>query len=132
MAITKRKIPFFPLAGLVWLCSLTACERIFPSYELAATRDAPQADAGPEPKRSAPRKLREAVLIEAHPDSLPVIPMDPTMRLAMEEQAKYLRRPDVARYPVTGISKAELLRTVEILKKCERYSPDILKSEFEF
>lgn len=78
------------------------------------------------------RQVRSSVLNFAHPDTLPYLSFDPAMLNAMYEQANYLRRPDVKKYPVKGISKAEMLKTVELLQQCQILQPDALLDRFDF
>jgi hypothetical protein len=48
------------------------------------------------------------------------------MLQALYEQSNYLRRSDVKEYPVKGISKSEMLRTVELLQDCQMLQPEAL------
>ncbi|HNM28054.1 MAG TPA: MltA domain-containing protein, partial [Saprospiraceae bacterium] len=50
----------------------------------------------------------------------------------MFEQANYLRRSDVKNYPVYGICKSEMLRTVELLQDCQILRPEALLDRFDF
>jgi membrane-bound lytic murein transglycosylase A len=83
------------------------------------------------PHRVEKRKLSSA-MIPAKPDTLPYIPYDPAMVQAMYEQGRYLRRSDVKKYPVTGISKKEMLETVTTLQDCQLMYPDALLELFDF
>lgn len=78
------------------------------------------------------RQVRSSVLHHTHPDTLPYLPFDPPMLEAMFEQASYLRRSDVKDYPVKGISKDEMLKTVELLQDCQILRPETLLDRFDF
>lgn len=78
------------------------------------------------------RQVRPTVLHHAVPDTLPYLTFDAPLLEAMYEQASYLRRKDVKEYPVYGISKAEMLRTVELLQDCQILQPEALLDRFDF
>lgn len=78
------------------------------------------------------RQVHSSVLNFQHPDTLTYLPFDPPMLEAMLEQADYLRRPDVKKYPVHGISKDEMLKTVELLQNCQILQPEALLDRFDF
>lgn len=78
------------------------------------------------------RQVHSSVLNFTHPDTLPYLPFDPSMLEAMFEQANYLQRPDVKNYPVRGISKEEMLKTVELLQDCQILRPEALLDRFDF
>ena len=88
------------------------------------------------PSREKPlilkRQVQPAVLHYTTPDTLPYLPFDLPLLEAMYEQASYLRRPDSREYPVKGISKAEMLRTVELLQDCQVLQPEALLDRFDF
>ncbi|MCB9333363.1 MAG: hypothetical protein H6574_20055 [Lewinellaceae bacterium] len=72
------------------------------------------------------------MLHHAVPDTLPYLTFDAPLLEAMYEQASYLRRKDVKEYPVYGISKAEMLKTVELLQDCQILQPEALLDRFDF
>lgn len=78
------------------------------------------------------RQVRSSVLDYGHPDTLPFLSFDPAMLGALYEQANYLRRSDVKNYPVKGISKDEMLKTVELLQECQILQPDAMLDRFDF
>lgn len=78
------------------------------------------------------RQVHPAVLHHTTPDTLPYLPFDAPLLEAMYEQANYLRRPDSKEYPVKGISKSEMLRTVELLQDCQVLQPEALLDRFDF
>jgi len=78
------------------------------------------------------RKLAPKVLVKADPDTLPYLTFDPPMLQAMLEQASYLRRPDIKENSVSGISKTEMLRTVELLQGLQLNTPHVLLDKFDF
>ncbi len=88
------------------------------------------------PSRTKPlilkRQVRPSVLHYTTPDTLPYLPFDPPMLQALYEQSNYLRRSDVKEYPVKGISKSEMLRTVELLQDCQMLQPEALLDRFDF
>jgi membrane-bound lytic murein transglycosylase A len=71
-------------------------------------------------------------LVPEMPDTLPPIAFESDMLKALFEQAKFLRRPDVKRYPVEGISKEEMLEAVERLQAFQLLDPHTLLSNFDF
>lgn len=78
------------------------------------------------------RKLSPSVLIPAKPDTMPFIPFDPPMIQAMFEQVKYLYRSDVPRVCASGITKAEMLKTLEILQGVQLMEPEAMQQKFDF
>lgn len=79
-----------------------------------------------------PRKVRNSVLVLARPDTLPVIPFNTAMFAALEEQYDYLKRPDVPRIPVPGISKKEMQQTLLLLQSVQFVPPFLLPEHFDF
>lgn len=88
------------------------------------------------PVRSKPlilkRQLQSSVLSLAHPDTLAYLPFTAPMLEAMYEQANYLRRKEVKDFSVRGISKAEMLQTIELLQDCQILQPEALVDRFDF
>jgi len=78
------------------------------------------------------RQVHSSVLTFKHPDTLPYLTFAPAMLEAMYEQANYLRRSDAKKYPVKGISKAEMLKTVELLQECQILQPEAMLDRFDF
>ena len=78
------------------------------------------------------RQLHSAILNHTHPDTLPYLPFDLPMLGALYEQENYLRRSDVKDYPVRGISKSEMLKTIELLQDCQILQPEALLDRFDF
>ena len=78
------------------------------------------------------RQVHSSILHFTHPDTLPYLPFDPPMLEALYEQGNYLRRSEVKDYPVHGISKAEMLRTTELLQDCQILQPEALLDRFDF
>ena len=66
------------------------------------------------------------------PDTLPPLAFEPNMLKALFEQATYLHRPDVKKVPVKGISKEEMLETVERLQAFQLLDPHTMLSNFDF
>jgi membrane-bound lytic murein transglycosylase A len=77
------------------------------------------------------RNLTKALVLEA-PDTLPVISAEPAMQQALYEQINYLRRPDVKKYPIAGLSKRELLDAALLLQKTPSLDPATLRAKFDF
>lgn len=78
------------------------------------------------------RQVQPTVLHHTTPDTLPYLPFDAPLLQAMYEQGNFLRRRDGKEYPVKGISKAEMLRTVELLQDCQILQPEALLDRFDF
>ncbi len=135
MRLEKRFLRFC-LPGVVAgvLLSAGSCELIFPPHSdpppeiivvdttTTAVRKAPR----------SPRKVKNSVLVLAQPDTLPLVPFDIGMYVALEQQYEYLKRPDVPRFPVTGISKKEMQQTLELLQAIQFLPPFMLPEHFDF
>ena len=109
-----------------------AVSAFIPSW---TTEDAPEetpADAEAVALAKANRKLAPKVLVQADPDTLPFIEFTPAMLQAMLEQANYLRRPEGKKMPASGISREEMLRTVERLEKIQLLDPKVMLEKFDF
>ena len=78
------------------------------------------------------RKVSSKVLIQAIPDTLPYLSFEPDMLQAMYEQANFLRRKDVPPRGASGITKREMLKTVEMLQRVNLLDPSVLVSTFDF
>ena len=81
---------------------------------------------------SSKRRLASSVLIPARPDTMPFVPFEPQMLQAMYEQVKFLYRKDVPKIGASGITKAEMLETVERLQDVQLLDPRILFETFDF
>jgi membrane-bound lytic murein transglycosylase A len=114
---------------------ISAVSAVVSSAETGASAPARLAAMAP-PVRIKPlilkRQVRSSILHFTTPDTLPYLPFDPPMLEALYEQASYLRRPDVKGYPVRGISKSEMLHTVELLQDCQILQPEALLDRFDF
>lgn len=80
----------------------------------------------------AERKVSSKVLTEAIPDTTPYLTFEPDMLQAMVEQANYLRRKDVPARGASGIQKAEMQRTLELLQGINLLDPSVLLTTFDF
>lgn len=78
------------------------------------------------------RKLSSSVLIPAQPDTLPYIAFDPLMLQALYQQANYLIRSDVKDRGVSGITRQEMHRCIELLEGVQLLDPKVLLSTFDF
>lgn len=78
------------------------------------------------------RRLASSVLIHTRPDTMPFVSFDPQMMQAMYEQVKYLYRKDVPKIGASGITKAEMLNTVEQLQDAQLLDPRALFENFDF
>jgi membrane-bound lytic murein transglycosylase A len=76
------------------------------------------------------RKLTASVLTPALPDTMPYITFDPAMLQALYEQANYLERNDVR--SASGITRAEMLETVNRLEGVQLLHPSVLQERFDF
>ncbi|HRI61584.1 MAG TPA: MltA domain-containing protein [Saprospiraceae bacterium] len=82
--------------------------------------------------RATKRRLSSKVLIPGGPDTIPYLAFDPMMLKAMYEQANYLRRDDVPGKGASGITKGEMLQTVELLQSVQLLDPNMLLANFDF
>lgn len=82
--------------------------------------------------RATKRRLSSKVLIPGGPDTIPYLAYDPLMLKAMYEQANYLRRSDVPGKATSGITKGEMLQTVELLQSVQLLDPNMLLTNFDF
>ncbi len=78
------------------------------------------------------RKISSKVLIPAIPDTLPYIEFNAAMLQALFEQANYLYRKDVPERGASGITKTEMLQTVERLQGMQLLDPSALLTSFDF
>jgi membrane-bound lytic murein transglycosylase A len=83
-----------------------------------------------EPAEKIIRNLSPKVLVKNDPDTLPYIPFDPPMLQAMTEQADYLQRSGIK--TASGISKKEMLKTIQLLQGSQLLDPNLLLSKFDF
>lgn len=79
-----------------------------------------------------PRKLSSKVLVKGIPDTTPYLTFEPDLLQAMYEQASYLRRKDVKERGASGIQKAEMQRTLELLQGINLLDPSVLLTTFDF
>jgi membrane-bound lytic murein transglycosylase A len=86
----------------------------------------------PETRPATKRRLSSKVLIPGGPDTIPYLAFDPMMLKAMYEQENYLRRSDVPKKGASGITKTEMLRTVELLQGVQLLDPNVLLTTFDF
>jgi len=98
------------------------------------TEEAPEVepDAAAIAAAKAMRKLAPKVLVKTDPDTLPFIEFTPAMLEAMLEQANYLRRPEGKKIAASGISKEEMLLTLERLEKIQLLDPKVMLDKFDF
>ncbi|MBN8680984.1 MAG: MltA domain-containing protein [Chitinophagales bacterium] len=78
------------------------------------------------------RKVASKVLTHAMPDTMPYLTFEPDMLEAMVEQANYLRRKDVPARGASGIQKAEMQRTLDLLQGVNLLDPSVLMTTFDF
>jgi len=79
-----------------------------------------------------PRVVSTKVLIKGIPDTTPYLTFEPDLLQAMVEQANYLRRKDVKERGASGIQKAEMQRTIELLQGINLLEPSVLLTTFDF
>jgi membrane-bound lytic murein transglycosylase A len=78
------------------------------------------------------RKLASKVLMPTIPDTLPYLDFNGPMLSALYEQANYLRRRDVPERGASGITKTEMIRTVDLLSSIQLLDPSVLLTTFDF
>jgi len=93
--------------------------------ETAVIADMPTAPLGP-------REVSSKVLLKGIPDTTPYLTFEPDLLQAMVEQANYLRRKDVKERGASGIQKAEMQRTIELLQGINLLDPSVLLTTFDF
>jgi membrane-bound lytic murein transglycosylase A len=89
----------------------------------------------PEPAEKGARhkrKLSSSIFHPHGPDTIPYLAFDPLMLQAMYEQANFLRRKDTPVRGASGISKNDMLRTVEMLQSIQLLDPNVLLTTFDF
>lgn len=98
------------------------------------TEEAPEVepDAAAIALAKSMRKLAPKVLVKSDPDTLPFIEFTPAMLQAMLEQANYLRRPEGKKIAASGISREEMLLTLERLERIQLLDPKVLLDKFDF
>ncbi|MCC6282418.1 MAG: MltA domain-containing protein [Saprospiraceae bacterium] len=153
MSLTKKILLFDALPLLACLTSIWMMHRHQPEKVLIPFKAKPEsvvvssidvakpevAAPIPEPepettKKGAhqKRKLSSSVLHPGRPDTVPYLAFEPMMFQAMYEQANYLRRRDTPSKGASGISKSEMLRTVELLQSIQLLDPNVLLTTFDF
>lgn len=101
----------------------------------AAPKTKPEPADAPKEMRKArvsKRRLSPKVFRHGGPDAIAYLAFDPMMLKAMYEQANYLRRPDVPQKAASGITKDEMLRTVELLQDVQLLDPSVMLTNFDF
>jgi membrane-bound lytic murein transglycosylase A len=88
--------------------------------------------AEPEEAVIEKRKVSSRVLVPTMPDTLPFLSFEPDMLQAMYEQAHFLRRKEVPNRGASGITKREMLKTVEMLQRVNLLDPSVLLTTFDF
>lgn len=76
--------------------------------------------------------LSSKVLLPLNPDTLPTLRFEPSMMEALYEQFKYLLRPDMVVTGSSGITKTELIETVQHLQEMQLNAPEVLLESFDF
>jgi membrane-bound lytic murein transglycosylase A len=79
-----------------------------------------------------PRMVSSRVLVKGIPDTTPYLTFEPDLLQAMYEQANYLRRKDLKDRGASGIQKAEMQRTLELLQGINLLDPSVLLTTFDF
>ncbi|MBC7777619.1 MAG: MltA domain-containing protein [Phycisphaerae bacterium] len=79
-----------------------------------------------------PSKVSSKVLMKGIPDTTPYLTFEPDLLQAMYEQANYLRRSDVKKICASGIQKAEMQRTIELLQGINLLDPSVMLTTFDF
>lgn len=79
-----------------------------------------------------PRTVSSKVLIKGIPDTTPYLTFEPDLLQAMYEQANFLRRRDIPARGASGIQKAEMQRTLELLQGLNLLDPSVLLTTFDF
>jgi membrane-bound lytic murein transglycosylase A len=82
--------------------------------------------------QSEQRVVSSSVLIPAVPDTMPYISFDPAMLQALYEQTNYLSRSDNKVREASGITREEMLKTVELLQGVQLLDPTVLINTFDF
>lgn len=80
----------------------------------------------------APRNVSSKVLVKSIPDTTPYLTFEPALLQAMYEQANYLRRRDLKDIFASGIQKAEMQRSLELLQGLNLLDPSVLLTTFDF
>ena len=122
----KVPIPFKAPPESVVVSSI---DRVNNSDTVKRTQESPQ-----ELKKDnrQKRKLSHSVFRPGGPDTIPYLAFDPMMLQAMYEQANFLRRSDTPVRGASGISKSDMLRTVELLQSVQLLDPNVLHTTFDF
>lgn len=156
MSLTKKillldALPLVACLTSLWMMHRTAPEKVLIPFKanaesvIVSRKDAtPEpavaalpAEPEPEPEESkkgarVKRKLSPSVFHPKGPDTIPYMAFDPMMLQAMYEQANFLRRKDTPARGSSGISKNDMLRTVELLQSVQLLDPNVLLTTFDF
>ena len=122
--------PYLPLPETKALPKTKPEPAISSNATTPATVESPKKEVAKT--RATKRRLSSKVLIPGGPDTIPYLAFDPMMLKAMFEQANYLRRSDVSKKGASGISKDEMLQTVELLQNVQLLDPNVLLTTFDF
>jgi membrane-bound lytic murein transglycosylase A len=133
---TKRGMAFMVMLTVALLSSLFwsvqgGCGKTRSLLKAVLREDTPVGVDSSLYAHSTERPVSEFLFPEM-PDTLPPIAFDLNMLKALFEQETYLRRSDVKRYPVQGISKEEMLEAVKRLQAFQLLDPHTLLSNFDF
>lgn len=131
-----RLLPRLPFLSYMLLTVLFACDHSVPGTAQSASMSDTLIDkvlqVEPLKKSTVKRQLSSTILKPADPDTLPYLPFDPLMLQAMYEQANYLQRKDVKPVGASGITKEEMVHTVELLQDVQLLQPEALRDRFDF
>lgn len=131
-----RFLPRLPMMAYVLLTLLFACDHSMPgSAQSSVTVDSLIEQVLPnEPKKkpTVKRTLSTTVLKAADPDTLPYLPFDPLMLQAMYEQANFLQRKDIKPVGASGITKEDMVYTIDLLQDVQLLQPEALRERFDF
>ncbi|MBV6443354.1 MAG: hypothetical protein DYG98_01300 [Haliscomenobacteraceae bacterium CHB4] len=122
--------PYLPLTETKSVPATPAEPEASSEKSISAKVEAPKKEVAK--MRATKRRLSSRVLIPGGPDTIPYLAFDPMMLKAMYEQANYLRRSDVPEKAASGITRDEMLQTVELLQNVQLLDPNVLHTTFDF
>lgn len=123
----------FSVAFLLFLAGLAPLNRTSEAAAPEEAGDDPVAVEAPTEALAAPTsKVSSAVLTQSAPDSIYNFAFENDLLQALAEQAAYLSRKDVKFNSAAGITKQDMLASVQKIQELQLLDPETLLDEFDF
>ena len=120
-------LPLFVIAGC-----LNACKEPPPPQVVVLPTVLPLVYSDSITKLEPPLRKLSSAMIPVKPDTGLLVSFDEDMLFALSQQEQYLKRRDVKKWPVQGISRAEMLQTTHLLQMAALEPPGALQRYFDY